>query len=65
MITASHNDNGWTGIKCGIEKSLTFGPDEMREIKELALSNDNYQANEEGNYKFINDLKDHYLHYLI
>ena len=65
MITASHNDNGWTGIKCGIEKSLTFGPNEMREIKELALSNDNYQAKEQGKYEFINDLKDHYLHYLI
>ena len=38
MITASHNDNGWTGIKCGIEKSLTFGPDEMKEIKKLALA---------------------------
>ena len=25
MVTASHNENGWTGIKCGIEKSLTFG----------------------------------------
>ena len=24
MITASHNDNGWTGIKCGIEKSLSL-----------------------------------------
>ena len=23
MITASHNENGWTGIKMGIEKGLT------------------------------------------
>ena len=30
MITASHNENGWTGIKCGIEKSITFGPDEVK-----------------------------------
>ena len=37
MITASHNDNGWTGIKCGIEKSLTFGPNEVDEIKKIAL----------------------------
>ena len=65
MITASHNDNGWTGIKCGIEKSLTFGPDEMREIKELALSNNDYQASGSGKYEFVNDLKDHYLQYLI
>ena len=30
MVTASHNENGWTGIKCGIEKSLTFGPDDKK-----------------------------------
>ena len=23
MVTASHNENGWTGIKMGIEKGLT------------------------------------------
>ncbi|MEC9368156.1 MAG: phosphomannomutase/phosphoglucomutase, partial [Pseudomonadota bacterium] len=34
MITASHNDNGWTGIKMGMERPLTFGPDEMSRLKE-------------------------------
>ncbi|MCJ7788344.1 MAG: phosphomannomutase/phosphoglucomutase, partial [Methyloceanibacter sp.] len=29
MVTASHNDNGWTGIKMGMSRPLTFGPDEM------------------------------------
>ena len=29
MVTASHNDNGWTGIKMGLARPLTFGPDEM------------------------------------
>ncbi len=24
MVTASHNENGWTGIKMGIEKGLTY-----------------------------------------
>ena len=24
MVTASHNENGWTGIKMGIEKGLTL-----------------------------------------
>ena len=23
MITASHNENGWTGVKMGIQKGLT------------------------------------------
>lgn len=25
MVTASHNDNGWTGIKMGLSRPLTFG----------------------------------------
>ena len=32
MVTASHNENGWTGIKMGIEKGLTHSPDEMNEL---------------------------------
>ena len=26
MVTASHNENGWTGVKMGIEKGLTHAP---------------------------------------
>jgi phosphomannomutase/phosphoglucomutase len=29
MVTASHNENGWTGVKMGAARPLTFGPDEM------------------------------------
>ena len=28
MVTASHNDNGWTGVKMGVNRPLTFGPDD-------------------------------------
>ena len=35
MITASHNENGWTGIKMGIDKGLTHSPKEMRELKKI------------------------------
>ena len=37
MVTASHNDNGWTGIKMGLERPLTFGPDDMTELKDIVL----------------------------
>ena len=37
MVTASHNENGWTGVKMGIEPPLTFGPDEMGRLKEIVL----------------------------
>ena len=31
MVTASHNENGWTGVKMGIKKGLTHAPEEMKE----------------------------------
>ena len=37
MVTASHNENGWTGIKMGMERPLTFGPDEMLALKSIVL----------------------------
>jgi len=37
MVTASHNSNGWTGVKMGAERPLTFGPDEMSRLKEIVL----------------------------
>src|SRR5665213_2231582 len=37
MVTASHNDNGWTGVKMGANRPLTFGPNEMKRLKEIVL----------------------------
>src|ERR671924_2106499 len=37
MVTASHNDNGWTGIKMGMQRPLTFGPDEMGALRDMVL----------------------------
>ena len=38
MVTASHNENGWTGVKMGAARPLTFGPDEMTRLKEIVLT---------------------------
>ncbi|MGE0584538.1 MAG: phosphomannomutase/phosphoglucomutase [Flavobacteriaceae bacterium] len=38
MVTASHNDNGWTGIKMGADRPRTFGPDEINMLKDIVLS---------------------------
>ena len=38
MVTASHNENGWTGVKMGIKKGLTHAPEEMNELKDLTLN---------------------------
>ncbi len=40
MITASHNENGWTGVKMGIKKGLTHAPEEMNELKNITLNED-------------------------
>ena len=37
MVTASHNENGWTGVKMGAARPLTFGPDEIGRLKEIVL----------------------------
>ena len=58
MVTASHNDNGWTGVKMGIRKGLTHAPEEMKELKEITLS-ENF-VNGQGQEKKIENFQDIY-----
>ena len=58
MVTASHNENGWTGVKMGIKKGLTHAPDEMRELKDITLNKK--FINGEGKEKKINNFKEIY-----
>src|SRR5690349_11681154 len=51
MVTASHNDNGWTGVKMGANRPLTFGPDEMTRLKEIVLNAD-FKNKAGGAYQF-------------
>jgi phosphomannomutase / phosphoglucomutase len=60
MVTASHNDNGWTGIKMGLNKPLTFGPEEMTELKEIVLAGKS-KARPGGSYIFVADLAERYI----
>ena len=63
MVTASHNENGWTGVKMGIEKGLTHAPEEMNELKDIVL---NQKFNfYKGSYKEIKGFKDIYINNLI
>ncbi len=59
MITASHNENGWTGVKMGIQKGLTHSPKEMNELKKITLEK-NF-INGKGSYKIIKGFKDVYI----
>ncbi|MFO1172890.1 MAG: phosphomannomutase/phosphoglucomutase [Hyphomicrobiaceae bacterium] len=60
MVTASHNDNGWTGIKMGLGRPLTFAPEEMTALKEIVLSGKG-QARDGGRYVFVPDLAKRYM----
>ena len=37
MVTASHNENGWTGVKMGSAPPVTFGPEEIGRLKAIVL----------------------------
>ena len=58
MVTASHNENGWTGVKMGIKKGLTHAPEEMKELKEITLKED--FINGQGNEKEIKNFQEIY-----
>ena len=60
MVTASHNSNGWTGVKMGIEPPLTFGPDEMSRLKEIVLKGQS-QPRAGGSYKYIDGVRKAYI----
>jgi phosphomannomutase/phosphoglucomutase len=60
MVTASHNDNGWTGVKMGANRPLTFGPDEIGRLKEIVLGA-TFDLSGGGEYRFHPDLQERYI----
>ena len=58
MVTASHNENGWTGVKMGIKKGLTHAPEEMKELKEITLNQKFIEG--KGNEKQIDNFQQIY-----
>ena len=63
MVTASHNENGWTGVKMGIKKGLTHAPEEMKELKEITLKSKFLEG--KGKEKKIENFQDVYKNDLI
>ena len=63
MVTASHNENGWTGVKMGIKKGLTHTPEEMEELKDITLNQKFIKGN--GNEKLIDNFQKIYKEDLI
>ena len=63
MVTASHNENGWTGVKMGIQKGLTHAPEEMTELKKITLNEKFIKG--QGKEKNIEGFQDIYKNDLI
>ena len=60
MVTASHNPNGWTGVKMGFDRPLTHGPDEMAELRDIVLGGFG-EARAGGSWQFVDGVREAYL----
>ncbi|MGO8801158.1 MAG: phosphomannomutase/phosphoglucomutase [Roseiarcus sp.] len=60
MVTASHNDNGWTGVKMGARRPVTFGPEEMGRLREI-VGGGRFRFGEGGAYRFVANFPDRYI----
>jgi phosphomannomutase/phosphoglucomutase len=59
MVTASHNDNGWTGVKMGMDRPLTFGPEDMSALKDIVL-NGRFKLRPGGSMVHVDDMGQRY-----
>lgn len=60
MVTASHNENGWTGVKMGAQAPLTFGPELMGRLRDIALGRQ-WKTAPGGGYDYIDNFKERYI----
>jgi len=60
MVTASHNDNGWTGVKMGAARPVTFGPEEMGRLRDIVIGGA-FRLAEGGAYDFVGDFPARYI----
>lgn len=60
MVTASHNPNGWTGVKMGFQRPLTHGPDEMSRLRDIVLGGEQVERSG-GAYEFIDGVREAYI----
>ena len=60
MVTASHNDNGWTGVKMGAARPVTFGPEEMGRLRDIVIGGE-FLPEPGGAYEFLPDFPARYL----
>ncbi|MCV2867140.1 phosphomannomutase/phosphoglucomutase [Defluviimonas sp. WL0002] len=64
MVTASHNPNGWTGVKMGLDYPVTHGPDEMSELRNMVLGG-TWDEAPGGSYEFVQGVEQAYMDDLV
>lgn len=64
MVTASHNPNGWTGVKMGMEAPLTHGPEQMSRLREIVMSG-SWKERRGGVYRRVDGVKEAYMEDLL
>jgi phosphomannomutase / phosphoglucomutase len=60
MVTASHNENGWTGVKMGCQAPLTFGPEEMGRLKDIIMAGAGIER-QGGSLTLVKGVQERYL----
>jgi phosphomannomutase/phosphoglucomutase len=60
MVTASHNENGWTGVKMGANPPVTFGPEEIGRLKEIVLGGE-FQPRDGGSLTHVAGVVERYI----
>ncbi|MEL6794415.1 MAG: phosphomannomutase/phosphoglucomutase, partial [Pseudomonadota bacterium] len=60
MVTASHNPNGWTGVKMGMDRPLTHGPEEMARLRDIVLNGEQV-ARAGGSYERVDGAQEAYI----
>ncbi|MEG9861973.1 MAG: phosphomannomutase/phosphoglucomutase [Parvularculales bacterium] len=60
MVTASHNENGWTGFKMAMEPTVTFGPDDMAQLRDIVLGG-KFERTGGGRYHYVEGFNERYL----
>ena len=60
MVTASHNPNGWTGVKTGFKHPLTHGEVEMKALRDIVLGG-GCKTHSGGEYEEIGGVRQAYL----
>ena len=60
MVTASHNENGWTGVKMGASPPVTFGPEEIGRLKAIVLGGE-FRPRDGGSLTQVDGLRERYI----